>query len=514
MPRTFLRQSTQIRNSDTYDDTLAAGVTLETAATHIEDDLNGLRSQVNRIIDDSLVGNWYDAIPTVTSLGASKTRSLLDLNTDLDALEEKRLLFRTQVLTDITVPAAQNFVILSVAGTEAPTLAAAVGTTTQSGAVVAFSAGFGAHALDEVLGVNAINPHNLCLVRDATTSEVITSSNGKTIYALLQSEIATNPHVINDINQRVQLSFVEENATGDDLVAVAVADIQGLTINYSYVQRLDLSSLPTDAYLSGVFVDLVASTDVTLDNAIDNQVGPATQTQNIDVQIDDGLSWDFQDSTGGTTLLSVAPAAGNDTVQFNVDTFDVNNATTADFLNGISVDTGGTPINLGVTAGQIDTGAGNDLFIEAGQELFFDDLNQTGSTWVQTDGIKLSEVTQDWDDFRTNFGEVSILEAFNLLSNASQRNKSTALVTVATIASGTDCNNTVNGNIDIDLLDYSTVTFVTDVDVYLNGVLMRNGANAAANHDVYPGTLATQGDIQFEFDLFQDDQITMIVYGS
>ena len=42
MPRTFLRQVTQIRNSDTYTDNLAAGIALETGAATIEEDLNSL----------------------------------------------------------------------------------------------------------------------------------------------------------------------------------------------------------------------------------------------------------------------------------------------------------------------------------------------------------------------------------------------------------------------------------------------------------------------------------------
>ena len=51
------RQRTQIRPSDTYDDTLAAGATLESGSTNLEGDLNALRSQLQRIIGQA---NWYD----------------------------------------------------------------------------------------------------------------------------------------------------------------------------------------------------------------------------------------------------------------------------------------------------------------------------------------------------------------------------------------------------------------------------------------------------------------------
>ena len=61
-------------------------------------------------------------------------------------------------------------------------------------------------------------------------------------------------------------------------------------------------------------------------------------------------------------------------------------------------------------------------------------------------------------------------------------------------------------------------TFVDDCDVYLNGELLRNGANAAANHDVYPGTTPAQGMLKFEFTLrgtgTKPDQLCMIVWGS
>ena len=71
-------------------------------------------------------------------------------------------------------------------------------------------------------------------------------------------------------------------------------------------------------------------------------------------------------------------------------------------------------------------------------------------------------------------------------------------------------------NLDAQLGDYSSVTFLTDVDVYLNGALLRNGANAAANNDVYPGTSPANGQLKFEFGLVASpgnpDVITMIIW--
>lgn len=523
MGRSFFKQDTQIFNSIVYDDTVAAGSTLETGAAHLQDDLNAIRSQIKRLIFDDAAGDWWADIPTVNS----KKRAVSDLNTDLDDLEEKRFLFRAQVLTDITVGAGNNFVVLSQAGSETPTQTAAVDGGTANGAVVAtLPADVGSHSLNEVSGPTALRPKNLALVRDSTTGQPIQAASGKDIYALVQAENGVvDGDSFNDADHQVQLSFVVENAAGDDLIAAPVADIENKTINYSYVRRINLDAIPEHAFLSGVFIDQsVAGTDVTLNNAIDNQVGAATQTdRNIQWQITDTFALDFEDSTGSRDLLKIAPNAAGDAVSFDTDDFSVTNANTATFTNGVGVDTGGTQLNLGVTAGQIDSAgaltllsaASADVRMEAANEIFFDDVNQSTSTWTQN-GIKLSETTQEWDDFETAFGEVSLMRAI-YLARGGVRTKGVA---VATSDEAADVNMTGAGgtpNLDAQLPDYSGVTFVTDVDVYLNGQLLRNGADASANHDVYPGDTPANGDLKFEFNIIgtgtAPDVITMIVWG-
>ena len=173
----LFRQETQILPSDLYDDTIAAGATLESAPVSIEDDINGLRSQLKRFTGET---NWFD-----TNSG----RTIAGLETDLADLEAKRLLFRSQVLTDITVTAAQNWEVLSVAGSEAPSETAALGAVTTLGAVcVAHGGTFGTtHSLAEVAGQNAIQPKNMLGIRDATTGDPILSG-GKAIWGLLQTE--------------------------------------------------------------------------------------------------------------------------------------------------------------------------------------------------------------------------------------------------------------------------------------------------------------------------------------
>jgi hypothetical protein len=639
--RTFIQQDTQIYSSDTYDDTLAAGSTLQSGAANLQDDLNSVRAQLKRAIFADSAGNWYADIPTVNA----KKRAISALNTDLDDIEEKRLLFRSQVLTDVTIPAsvsatgtitavagaslvdgetftindgintptvfefdsgggvgggniavtftggdsastvaasilaaingvgatllvtassgggavtnlthdrggtvgnravtetvanagfivtgltggAGDIKVLSQASSETPTEAAAVDAGTALGVVIAtLATDVGQHSLTEVSGPNAISPKSLVIVRDAVTGQPIQNGNGKDIFGLLQTETGVvNGDTFNDTNHQVQISFVAENAAGNDLEHVDALYTGGKVINYAYVRRINFDAVPETAFLSGVFIDQSASgSDVTLNNAIDNQVGAATQTdRNIRWQITDTFSLDFEDSTGARDIFKIAPAAAGDVVSFNTDDWSVTNTNTATFTNGVSVDTGGTQLNLGSTAGQIDSAgaltlasaAAADIRLNASGEIFFDDSNQTGSTWSQTNGIKLSDTTAEWDNFEAAFGEVSLL---NAIYQARQGSRSKA-VAVVTVAASANTNVTFVGggaNLDAQLPAYLSGDFVAKVDVYLNGVLLRNGANAAANHDVYPGDTPANGDLKFEFNLkagTKPDVLTSIVW--
>jgi hypothetical protein len=205
-------------------------------------------------------------------------------------------------------------------------------------------------------------------------------------------------------------------------------------------------------------------------------------------------------------------------IDADVDFFDVN-AVDNDFLNGIKVDTGAasTTINIGVTANQIDAGgaltvtsaAATDLRLIGAGEMFLDDGNQTGSTWAQTNGIKLSDTTLEWDNFETAFGEVSLLRAIYLASQGGNATKTYAIVTVATNA---DLDvSLADGNVDTAFGDLSLGSFLVDYDVFLNGQLLRPGANSGANNDYYPGTsLTPQAQLRFEFRVKVNDVIAII----
>ncbi len=527
MSRTFVQQDTQIYSSPTYNDALAAGSTLQSGAANLQDDLNGLRSQMKRVIHAGSAGNWYDAIPFP---GGSSARGIEQLATDLYDIEQHKFLFRASVLTDITVPGAQNWVVLTVASNETPTEVAAVGAGTANGAVVASLAGStGAHALTAVSGANVLSPKNLCLVIDGSTGQPLQASTGagigKDVYGLLQAQSGVvDGDAFTDSTKRVQISFVTANATDDALIAAPVVDVAGKSFNYAYARRLNLDALPEQAFLSGVFVDqTVAGSDVTLDRAVDSQVGAVTQTdRSIDWRISNTYTFKFQNSAGGQDFFSIAPTVAGTTLSTNVT--DESHATTnpATFNRGLSVATASTQLNLGTTAGQIDSSgaltlasnAAANIRMLAANEIYFDDVNQTGSTWADTLGIKLSDTTAEWDNYKSAFGEVSLLSAVYQARNTTSRSKTIAVVVPATIAADVNVTGAASPNLDAQLGDYSARTFTTGVDIFLNGVLLRNGANSGTTHDVYPGTSPANGDLKFKFGLkggATPDVITMIL---
>ncbi|MDB4726414.1 hypothetical protein OAF54_03165 [bacterium] len=401
---------------------------------------------------------------------------------------------------------------------------AAVGAVTTLGTVVAAHGGtFGEHALSEVTGANAINPKNLCLIVDGDTRDPILSDS-RQVWALLQGEsgVTDGATITDSTATRVQLSFVRINATGDDLEAVPGADIGGLTINYCNRERFRLQNLTEESFLRGAIVDVAGGTTSDLQSAYDTQgTVPVDQTTNATLDLEGpGLAWSIRDDLQAT-LFSVTEgsAGGTSTVTLgsDVDVFN-NDALANDFATGATINSSGTrPIAIGETDGVIGTTAG-DLAIDAFAELLLDDGNRGASTY--STAVKLSDTSAEWDDFETAFGEVSLLDAIVQASTIVNRTRVQAVCT-ADIAADADVNGATSlgggANLDVDLPAYDQVTFLTDVDVYVDGVLLRNGANAAANNDVYPGTSAALGDLRFEMALkgtgSKPDTVTVIVYG-
>lgn len=529
MARTFLRQDTQIRNSDSYVDNVAPTLAnFETNPAHIQDDLNNIRSQLHNLLQDQ-AGNWYDDLNTPSALETGTQRGVNDLNTSLHAIEKKRVLRNVHnVGTDVTVPASQNYVILALSELPSNTTAA-VGVVATLGTVVAAHGGsFGTHALSEVAGGNPLAPRNLELIMDASTGDPILSG-GRQVYALIQTETATDGHTMTGTTpNRAQLSFVRPNATFDDLEAVPVADIENQVVNYCTRERIRLEDFNEYDFLAGAQIDIGAGAGtVDRQTAYNNQGATAVDlTTNATLDLEAaGIEWAIRDDAEAKLFGIIEGSAGGTStvkVYSDTDTFDVD-AVLNNFANGIAVDTGAasTTINVGVTANQIDcggalkitSGGGTDLSLVGDLELNFTDSYRAGSTWSLADGISLADSSQEWTDFETNFGEVSLLSAITQAMTGANFAKTCANVTSTTTAD-TDVGGVGGGsNLDAQIHDMSGGDFLTDHDVFVNGNLLRGGANAAANNDYYPGTSLANGQLKFEFTVKVNDVLCVISRG-
>jgi len=410
--------------------------------------------------------------------------------------------------------ANSSVAILSLASQLPGNTTLAIGAVTTRGTVAAAHGGtFGAHSLTLVGGANALSPKNLCPVVDSVTHDPILSSE-RVVYALFHSESSTDGSTATTTTpNRVQLSFVRQNATGSALEAVPSSDLAGKIIHYSAIERKALEDLNEQDFLKGSTVDVPASTTVTRQVAYDNQgTTPVEQTTNAFLDLNSGgIRWALRD-LANAELLAVVEGSGGGTseVQVNaaVDVFNVD-AVINDFANGLRVGTAGQRINIGETNGLIESTGANDLRILGAAELYLDDGNQTGSTWSQTSGIKLSDTTAEWDDFETNFGEVSLLQAINLAYTQGNETKTYHNVT-ANVNADIDIS-LAAGNIDGAFPDMSAGDFLNDYDVYYNGQLERPGANSGANNDYYPGsTLTPAAALRFEHKVKNGDVICIV----
>lgn len=477
MPGTQVEQI-QLDMSRVYDDTLSP-LNAESSAVNIEDDLNFVRSQIKLMLGTDNT-NWYDT-PTST-LTLLKARQ---------SLETKFMIRRRQVLTDVSVPAGQNYVVLSQASGQTPTRPLAIAPTTEGVLVAQLAGAVGSHSLAEVAGINAISPKNLCHVVDGSTGDVILSG-GKSILALIQTGSgATDGGTIDDSSNAVQLSFVRVNSTNDDLEAVPFADIAGKSINYTYADRVNMAAaIEQDFDLAGIIADQTASVDVTLQNAVTNQSGNVTQgAKSIAILLSDTYAWAFKES-GGADILSANAAAAGDFVNVGsgANPASFKGFGTGEFVDSLAVDTGGQTINVGATAGQIDsvtlkmaatTGA---VTLQGATEINFIDSRQTTALPL-TDALNPS----------LDGAPVSIYDAINqarAMGGATTRADAhtTGKVSANTLIVGPGGAGTQN--LSAALLDYTGKSFVTDVLIWINGVYQRPGADAAANNDVYPATVA------------------------
>jgi hypothetical protein len=477
---------------------------VQTRGSGINDTLSPLNHDANAVDLADTLDYICSQIADITGEVAWEDAPAMSLAT-IDGktfLDEKLALRRVDWLQDVTVPSGQNYKVLSVSGTEIPTTNKAIAATVKGLISAVHGGSFGAaHSLAEVAGGTTLSPDNLLGVWDGSTGDDVLSA-GRRVFALLQREAgATDAAPFTDTTpERAQVSFVRPNATYDDLEAVPVSDIGNLSVNLSFVDRTDLDSFqPRDFLRNVVFADApAASLTVTLDQAIDNQgATPATQSTNIDVRIADSFAWSFQDSTGARDLLQVAPAVAGDAVSITVDALSVvvGASGTIDFDNGMTVDSGGNAINVGVTGNQIDSAAlvlaatTTSATIQATTDVLF-------QTAQETTPIPLDDSTTG--PISTLFGQTfgSIAEAIEYAGLQAGNDFAVKLkVLTSNYASGV--------NIPAATLDLSQYTLdissnVATLFVFVNGRLCRGAASSGIG-DLYPGTTPANGDLKHDF---------------
>ena len=527
MAQTRIRQDTQLGPSVLVDDLIAVNGTSQPAAVSLQDELNILRSTINRALNTSLTGKFTDPPATING----KTRGISQLNSSVDTLETKPLLFPVQSGAVISVPAAQNYVILSVSGNEAPSQKAAVAPAS-IGAVVAQSpnqgAAFAAHELTLQSGSNAQSPRNLVRLRAASDGQVVQAANDADIYGLLQVEGSAADGATFDDNSgsaRVKISFVTINYQTMSFVAAAAGDIGGKSINYMYRMRQQWSDLPDDFdFTNSTFSELMNELDVTFTRAAANQMGPVSVPNSLLFQVANNKTFKVQDAGGAHDIFSVVPAAGANAVNLTPDSLAISTTATVTSTKGLSVSTGSQAISIGTTPGQVEsagltlasTGT-NPLKVTSGQAINFKDAYQTGSTWAGS-GIPLSTSTAEWTAYRAVFGEASVLAGVTLAARNANHGKRYAAVIPATIPAGTVVTGAGGSpNIDQRLFDFTEVDALQDVNVLVNGSLLRGGTGASSNFDFYFGPNPANGEIIFNFPLYggaTPDIVTVEIFGA
>lgn len=156
--------------------------------------------------------------------------------------------------------------------------------------------------------------------------------------------------------------------------------------------------------------------------------------------------------------------------------------------------------------------ASADIKLSAGGEIKFVDSNKPIS-WTDLDGIKFSNTVEEWDKFKTIFGEVSLLSA--LLSAAALPFDSRFMLKLGSErtspASITGAELQKKSGVHFSGSFISSPVEIRDenVRVYLNGQLLMSKSYDAINYDY---DIANDGtSIEFNFGLQKDDIITAFV---
>jgi hypothetical protein len=509
-----LQRLDQTDGPDVYNDQLTAVqiADSESNAVDAEDHNDAVLSQLKRIIAGNQAGNWYDNPAAIHGGDASLYALYNRASLEATLRNTNRL-----NLNDVAVPAAQNWVTLSGSGKPDKNIAIAV---TAEGGVAAQLVSpnvVGAHFLTEVSGQSALKPENLVYVFNGTTGDPILSSDRR-VYGLLQvgyQAVDGNPFADSG-NDQGQISFVRPNATYDDLEACPVADIQGQSIVYAYAWRVNMADAPRDAYRSDLAeADPIAGATVSLDSAYDGGVFMEVDGDNVDIRLTTLKSWVFRAGSGGNPILTIQrDDAGSATkVLIGTEADEFNSAAAANnFVQGTAHATGGQTINVGKTAGVIDS-----TTIEArattGDALLAAPSGECKFTSQRETALPLDDATTGAISALEGGAHASIAAAIKYaIENGGVEVEFKRWVAASDYASGDNM-----PGVTFDLTDGYNIDFqvpsTINTFLILNGRVIE-GSTAVSQLDIYPGTTPGDGDLKHTFNkkIHSGDRIISIAF--
>ena len=494
-----LQRLHQIRIPDAWDDTKNQTElnALEGAAVDMEDTLHGVLSQIKRILYGADSGNWYD---DVTSAGHS-----LKYIREQTFCEEKLILKPRLNLTDLSaVPASAQHILLDAAG-ELPADVIAYGGSSQGAVCAQLAGAVGTAALTEITGSNALHPKNLVFLFDGATGDPITSGDRR-VFGLLQvGSLATDGNAFaTSGNDQGQISFVRANASYSDLELVPAGDMDGKVLVYAFTKRDDIADMPEELFRGDLVAADPIAGEISLDRAYDG--GSVADVDNTDVnwRLSNTKVWKVSNGTGSAILSVLRNDTTGEVVTIATDTLDIDNANSADFAQGIKVDTGDQDINIGHTsAGQIDSTAldiaatsGNLSLRSVSGELQF---TSTRESLLELDDATTGAISALKTTYEGAGTFASIAEAIDYaIQHGTEFNIKFHVISGGPITSGTNIAGAVQ-----DITDYP-IDSATPGDVkqlvFYNGRLLRGGDSGGTKHDVYDGTTPASGDLMHDFD--------------
>ena len=465
-------------------------------ATHVRLNVSGCTDA------DSVVAVIVAAInlATIDVTASTGTSPTVDLLHDVNGANNYPMA-ETVLDTDFTVTGMANGagnVALLTTGTK-PDKNIAISVSNLGAVTAQLATAVGIHSLGEIAASNPLRPKNLVYLFNGDTGDAIVSSDRR-VYGLLQVGVAATDGNAFGVsgNDQGQLSFVRANATNDDLEACPAADITGQKVIYAFGWRENLKDLPEEFFRGDLeSADPQPGVSVSLDSAYDGGQFMTVDGSDVDIRLANTKSWVFRAGAGGDPLVTITRNdSAADELQLDVDILDVNNATDANFSNGAIFDSGTQALNVGVTAGQVDSTAleleatTGDLNLKAALDVNF-------TTDLETSGIDLDDATT---------GKISTLwsQSFASISAAIKYAGDhggvdmTLKVTVLSgnYAQGDNIPGAVQ-DVTANPIDMNTVGTVTQL-VFLNGRLL-HGGNGTTKNDVYAGTTPASGDIKVDF---------------